>query len=98
MPSAWRKRLIGSHRLDDIADGLAGCGGMSLVEIERGVGGVGDDAVATVGGQRGELVLCCLPSRVVATTGGYDDQGLPGEVDKCRSLPRRAAPARDSLR
>jgi hypothetical protein len=89
VPSVWRKRLIGSHGLDDIADGLAGCGGMSLVEIKRGVGGVGDDAMAAVGGEGGELFLCCLPGRVVAAAGGDDDQRLAVGVTKCGSLPRR---------
>ena len=68
--------LAGADGGDDVADGLAGCGGVGLVVEERFVGGVGV-TVETVGRQGGQLVLLGLPLVVVvALVGGEDDQRL----------------------
>jgi hypothetical protein len=46
-------------------NGGAGCGGVGFIVDERFVRGALGDTVDTVGRQRGQVVLCRLPFRVV---------------------------------
>ena len=80
----------GPHGRDDVANSLAGCGGVSFVEKKRGVCGVDHNTVATVSGQGSQLVLRRQPGAVMFAAGRDDDERLAGQVNKrCGLLHRR---------
>src|SRR6478752_5466061 len=77
----WLESMRGADRDDDVANGLAGCGGVALIVDERYMRGLGVP-VDAVGRQGGQVVLRRSPCRVVAAVGGEDDQRLVAQANQ----------------